>query len=164
MIRAYFDGACGPKNDGTGDMGLGIVVYRDEKKVFEKAVYVPYTAKYEKLQYGKTTFTYKDTSNNLAEHLALFHLLKFLFVETDYNKREEIQIYGDSLMVVNQMSGEWRINSDKIFFDAATKNKHVLDTYLYWANCRWIPREKNHVADELSKLGCVNKLTFEKRL
>lgn len=160
MIRAYFDGACGPKNDGTGDMGIGIVVYRDTIKIFERAVYVPYTAKYEKLIYGRTQFTYLKTSNNLAEHLALYLLLRYLYVE-DF--KEEVQIFGDSNMVVNQMLGFFRINAGKPYSEVASKNHHAYTTLFNWSTIKWIPREKNHVADELSKLGCVKKLTLEKR-
>lgn len=165
-MKFYFDGACGPKNDGTGDMGIGVVLYHNVQnvKLFEKALHVPYTAKYETLNYGRTSFQYKDTSNNLAEHLALFHVLRKLYSLNVPNKLVKVHIFGDSKMVINQMKGYFKINDGNPYSQVAKRNKFILDNHLNDHNIifEWIPRENNSAADELSKLGCVKKLSFEK--
>jgi len=166
MLQCYFDGACGPKNDGTGDMGIGIVFYQSAQKtkLFEKALHVPYTARYEKLVYGRSQFTYLKTSNNLAEHLALFHILRYIYAADFPNPNARIVIYGDSKMVINQMKGYFRINAGNPYSEVALRNKFILDNHLNNHNIKfeWIPREQNSAADELSKIGCVQKLSFEK--
>jgi len=170
MLHIYFDGACGPKNDGTGHMGVGVVAYNvlnsKSEKLFEKALYLPYTAKYEKLNYGRSEFSYLHTSNNLAEHLALFHALRFIYATNSPNKIPSINVFGDSLMVINQMNSIWNINDGKPYSEVAKRNKFITMNFLneFDINFKWIAREKNTVADELSKIACEKKLSFEKTL
>lgn len=132
-IKAYFDGACAPFNPG-GYMGMGMFVDHNvyEKKWFEWK--------------GK----HFSNSNNVAEYLAFIGILKHL----EGVKGEVIKIHGDSLLVVNQMIGEWKIKDGRYLEHALLAKE--LYTRLSKKNIvilKWIPRLKNVIADDLSNQG-----------
>jgi ribonuclease HI len=89
-------------------MGLGALILKDESPVFEKSDYVP--AKFE-------------NSNNVAEYMAFIHTLDWL-IENDLKERR-IVVYGDSMLVVRQMNGEWRIKEGR-YVEWAKKAKAKL--------------------------------------
>lgn len=132
-LECYFDGACVPVNPG-GNMGMGwIIVNTNTGHVRNRKRYKAKTS---------------TNSNNVAEYLALYMLLKDL---RDYQGCN-IAIYGDSKLVVNQINREWHLNSGlhyniakrtaELYSDIASKNT---------VDIRWIPRERNTGADILSK-------------
>lgn len=135
-ICCYFDGACGPKNPG-GTIGYGAEVYADNKNG-EKLVSHAGGIKASRLN-----------SNNVAEYRALRWLLEWL-LENNLNN-EHITIYGDSQLVAKQMNKRWRIRDGRYMSEALLCEK-FLESF---TDCRirWIPREKNTSADELSKEG-----------
>lgn len=130
-IACYFDGACYPINP-NGTMGIGCMV------LIDKNTDIPH----------KQTFPAEDgNTNNVAEYMALLWILKFL-IDNDLHKKR-IFIYGDSNLVVSQMTGSWKIKQG-FYYDYAIECRELMqrfpDTVL-----RWIPREENTWADELSK-------------
>ena len=131
MITCNFDGACGPVNPG-GEMGAGVVVYENGKIIYERS---------------KTYRAHEYNTNNVAEYLALTILLDF-FIDRGLTN-EKIKIMGDSMLVVKQMNGKWRIKSGYYYTQAIIAR----DKFLQFTNTtiEWIPREQNGVADELSK-------------
>jgi ribonuclease HI len=49
----------------------------------------------------------RETSNNIAEYLGLIAILEhFIRIKTQH---EPIMVYGDSKLVIQQMSGRWKI-------------------------------------------------------
>src|SRR3954464_1265127 len=85
-------------------------------------------------------------SNNVAEYEALVHGLK---VEKEIGIRR-ILCYGDSDLVVQQVSGSWDALDDNM----ALYRFHVQKISGYFEGCEFhhIPRAENDAADTLSKL------------
>lgn len=135
MIKAYFDGACDPNP--YGDMGIGAIILKDDQEIFKYSEVIPAS---------------KKNSSSVAEYLALEKIL--IYIRDTTIIEEQIFIYGDSKMVINQMHGDWNI-IDGMYVPAATR---CLDLGIEIVNeikkillLTWIPRELNQVADGLSK-------------
>ena len=103
---------------------------------------------------GETTWSYSaaepknpNNSNNVAEYKAFIELLKSL-KNLGYQDRQVI-VNGDSMLVVQQMNGNWRIKEGRYRPYALEALKLVGEfTNLI---IRHVYREKNQEADDLSK-------------
>jgi len=122
--KAWFDGSATPN---PGQMKLGGVIKDDRGKVVEKY----------SLEVGYGT-------NNRAEYLSLYRLVNVL---TQYNP-ESVEIYGDSMLVVNQINGEWKV-SDPELKKIYSQTMQQLDLIPHW-KIKHVPREKNQEADNLT--------------
>jgi len=124
MNKIQFDGAAIPN---PGRMGIGAVLLQDDRIVDQISRKLP----------GVGT-------NNIAEYSAL---LAALDRASELGWRRVV-IEGDSRLVVNQVSGRWRINQEhlKRLQVMVLKRLDAFDFY----QINWIPREKNALADELS--------------
>jgi ribonuclease HI len=101
---------------------------------------------------------YAVTTNNIAEHFALNNILRKL-IELGLQK-ESILVYGDSNLVIQQMSGKWMVKKG-YYKETAEDNILLLANFTNIA-FQWIPREQNTQADELSSKyapAFVNKKT-----
>ena len=131
MITIYFDGLCRPKNPG-GVATYGYLIYRDGKKVNSG--------------YG-VVGSGLGMTNNVAEYSALKHAAEWV---NWYGGDEEIEIKGDSQLVIHQMNGTWQVRS-------TTSKKFVPEIRRLLEGRKiqfiWIPREQNVEADELSNLA-----------
>lgn len=92
----------------------------------------------------------KDLTSNLAEYYSLYFLLLMI-------KNQEIKniiIHSDSRLLVNQMNEVWKIKNQGIIYQPLAKTSQNLLKDLK-KNCeiqiKWVKREKNKVADQLSK-------------
>ena len=97
-----------------------------------------------------------ENTNNVAEYSAFIMILDVMKNKVDCN----IDIFGDSMMVVNQMSGSWQIKSGA-YKDYAMRAKEKL-LALKQKNkvtITWIPREQNEKADFQS----MKAIGFERR-
>lgn len=84
-------------------------------------------------------------TNNSAEYAALIAVLDAA-VEAQV---QEIDVFGDSLLVVNQVNGAWSIaNKDLI---PLCRTAIALRQAIPVVRIQWIPREVNKEADRLSK-------------
>jgi len=134
-IKAYFDGACEPKNPG-GTASFGAVVFKDGKRVWDcSRLFVP--------QKGREL----ETSNNVAEYCGFIAILDWLNLQGW--TAEAVIVYGDSKLVIEQMFGHWRIKKG-FYVPLAWEAKQKLRNFKRLRGC-WIPREENGIADELSK-------------
>jgi len=117
MYRGYFDGA---SKGNPGPAGAGIVIVNPEGRVI--------------MEYSKELGI---RTNNEAEYLALIELLQKAL---ELGIRE-LEIMGDSQLVINHVFGNWNINMPHLYtlYNQATE-----------LLARWIPREKNQLADSLS--------------
>jgi len=131
MITIYFDGLCRPKNPG-GVATYGYLIYRDGKKV---------NSGYGMIGSGP------GMTNNVAEYTALKHAAEWV---NWHGGDEEIEIKGDSQLVIHQMNGTWQVRS-------TTSKKFVPEIRRLLEGRKiqfiWIPREQNVEADELSNLA-----------
>lgn len=136
---AYYDGCCEPKNPG-GNIGIGAFILNPQReRIFTYSKYYP-----------SSDFQGK-TSNNIAEYLGIIEVFKFLIQNNFQN--EKIIVCGDNKMSIKQMSGEYKCNGGlyaKYYHEALELRKQFTNI-----SFEWIPREKNSVADELSKQEMV---------
>ncbi len=129
MIELFFDGFC-ETNPGTLG-GFGVVIKNDGKII--KTI--------------SKSFNGEKISNNVAEYMGLFTGLTYLL--ENKLQHEEIRIFGDSMLVIMQTKGFWRIK--KGFYKDIALKTQLLKKKFDNLKLEWIPREENTMADELSK-------------
>jgi len=88
-------------------------------------------------------------TNNIGEYDAVIAALLWL-IKLPEGKRRPVVIKSDSQLIVNQCSGVWNCNDEKLvpLHDLVMKAKK---RYGRNVTFQWIPREKNTEADELSR-------------
>lgn len=130
----YFDGAI--IRNPYGKMGMGAIIYHKEGIDC-------YISKKEPNWFN---------SNNVAEHLALQLIFKFLLDKSPSN----VIIRGDSQMVIRQMDGEYGASKQALYYNVYLENRTLLKTLVrecrHYIEFEWIPRENNEVADSLSNV------------
>jgi|LSQX01.2.fsa_nt_gb ribonuclease HI len=121
-MRGFFDGA---SRGNPGEAGAGALLLDDKGVVLWKCA----------TPLGVRT-------NNEAEYLALILLLEEL-----ERRRAGADIAGDSQLVVNQVTGKWKIKEPRLkkLADRAADLLKATKSSL-----SWIPREENSGADRLS--------------
>jgi len=134
MIRCWFDGACADNGNINAETGIGFAIDTGED-IIKISRYG-----------GKGT-------NNTAEYKALIGCLEKL-LELGLDEKE-IEIYGDSNLIIKQVNGEWKCNKEHLI---PFKN-HAQQLKGLFANLtiKWVKREKNQIADNLSKKGLNGK-------
>ena len=134
MLEVYIDGNCAPKNPG-GAASYGVVVYRNGTQLWTKADIVGSGDK---------------MSNNVGEYSGLLAFLEWF----DKQPIEEVIIYSDSQLLVNQMNGEWKVKKGLYIPYYQRAMILLLHNARIWRDMisfKWIPREENWEADKLSK-------------
>ena len=130
-LLIYTDGA---SSGNPGDSGIGIVIYDKEDRVV-----------------GKVSFYIGVQTNNFAEYTALIRALKIAI----YYKTKDLKIRTDSELLVKQIKGDYKVQSDNIkpLFEQAVKLKKKINS------CRieHIPRSLNDKADHLAKMAISNR-------
>lgn len=130
VIKCWFDGCCEPVNPG-GHAAYGALIDTGSKQLKE----------------GKYIGHGEGISNNVAEYSGIIRILEYL---KEHNlQNEEIIIYGDSKLVIEQMKGKWKINQGA-YVPYALKARQI-DVDFPNVTYIWIPREQNTVCDDLSK-------------
>lgn len=140
IIKVHFDGACEPFNPG-GRMGFGV-------HISGHTVGVIHT-------HGEQTDFDSQNSNNVAEYRALNIALDWL-IENGYS-RNPIQVFGDSMLVIKQMNGDWRAKGGR-YYSEYLRAQELRDQFQV-ITFTWVPREKNQIADDLSKGDLTVKLS-----
>ncbi len=132
-MRLFFDGLCEPKNPG-GVACYGYVVYLESpsgrKKLVEDS--------------GVAAEPGPDSTNNVAEYAGLIKGLEW--VRTNADDRE-LEIIGDSTLVIRHLTGEYKVRAPRLV--PLYRKACSLLNELKWT-ARWVRREENTVADELS--------------
>ncbi len=121
----YTDGGA---RGNPGKSGAGIVCYSDGKMLFKKAVYL-----------GHKT-------NNQAEYMALYIAAKAI---NDTGKGEVV-FFLDSLLVVKQMLGEYKIKNLELKKIHTATWKELGDRKVSFEHVR---REKNTEADAMANMA-----------
>lgn len=114
----YFDGGCKPN---PGKMEICVVI--DDESIMDKNV-------------GMGT-------NNQAEWLSLIVALS----ESINRGYKDLVIYGDSQLVVNQASGNWKIKNQELrnFYDRFVTLKKMFNS----VNIQYVPRDRNKAGNLL---------------
>lgn len=84
-----------------------------------------------------------ETTNNVAEYRALIEAL----TRMDRRGAEEVEVLADSLLVINQLKGRWRVKQPHLV-PLHAQAKELLARYRR-VTLRHIPREENTEADAL---------------
>lgn len=125
MLTVFTDG--GARNN-PGPAGIGVVVYREGEKLAELSGYL-----------GEQT-------NNWAEYQGVIHALTYL---TNHQlSSEPIEVRMDSKLVVEQLSGNWKIKEPALQEQAA-RARELMEAFPL-VEFTYIPREKNKEADMLA--------------
>jgi len=125
-MEGYFDGA---SRGNPGKAGAGARLINEEGKVVWEA----------------SRFL-GDKTNNEAEYMALIMLLK----AAKNHGVSSLRVFGDSKLVVSQISRQWKINLPhlRLLAREAWDLAEGMDI-----SYNWIPREENKRADMLSNEG-----------
>ena len=123
MYTMYIDGG---SRGNPGPSGIGIVILNNNKSIKELYYYI-----------GRTT-------NNIAEYSALIVGLYYI----EKHNLHPIDIFSDSLLLVNQINNIYKIKNIKLlkYYNEIMKYKDLFNIY-------HISRDKNKKADELANLG-----------
>ncbi len=92
---------------------------------------------------------YGDATNNEAEYYAL---IKGLGLAVDMNI-SQLKIFSDSQLIVKQINGEFNVKHENMI-PLHTTAQSLLAKFDSWI-IDHIPRERNSVADKLSKAGML---------
>jgi ribonuclease HI len=133
----YFDGAI--LYNPYGDMGIGGVVYENGELIDSGSMYFPASVK---------------NSNNVAEFIALQWVLSSLINKGLQN--ENVLVCGDSLLVINIMSNRRGIGIG--YYTEYAEICKTMASQFKNIKFKWIPREENDIADELSKEELRNNI------
>lgn len=133
MITVHFDGSCNPNPHGPA--GYGSVIKKDGQVIAELA-----DARAASIR----------NSNNVSEYQALLNAMDWLY-ERSLNT-EKITFYGDSTLVINQMSGRFKKLPRTGLYAEIARNTISKKSLFPNSQFVWIPREQNTRADELSTL------------
>ena len=98
MLAVYVDASVQPTNPGHG--GYGVSVERDGEEVIVRQGYLG-----------------AEVSNNQCEYVALLvglYELSELALDDQLKADEEVHVYSDSALVVNQVNGTWIVNAAKL--------------------------------------------------
>ena len=129
-VKVFVDGAADLH---TKTAGIGGVFYRNGDELYSFSEFI-----------GSAT-------NNEAEYKALIKGLE----ESVKLNISNIEIFADSELVVKQVNGDYKVKNERMqkLYKMVYK---LLDSIESWS-INHIPREKNSVADKLSKDGMRNK-------
>ena len=123
-----------------GPAGIGFVVFDQKNQVVVK----------------KSKFI-GSTTNNVAEYSAVVEALKWL-KENNSKPRPRIKFFLDSMLVVNQLTGIFKIKSSHLrdFVIQVRSLENEVDGQISYQH---IPREKNKIADGLANFALDKELT-----
>jgi ribonuclease HI len=127
-----FDG-CSKGNPGYA--GIGIVIYKNSEEIYSSAKFI-----------GIKT-------NNQSEYSALIFGLE----EALKMGINTISILGDSLLVINQINGIYKVKTDTLV--ELNKEAMELKKQFKYIEFNHVLREKNRRADELSNIALLNITT-----
>lgn len=138
MLTAYIDGSCKPINPG-GTAAYGIIIFKAKENSTEVIKEPKGTAVW---QDSEIIGSGPEMSNNVAEYYALLQLLLWL----DSQPAEDISILSDSQLVVNQITGNWKVKKGlyKPYLDCCLRL--IVQNQDIWKDkikFKWIPREEN---------------------
>lgn len=138
IARINFDGSCNNHLD-KPSMGIGVAVFLEEvyQEELSRAIHISADSREEKL------------TSNVAEWQACIEAMKVAV-----GLRQDgyaIFVFSDSQVITNQFNGDFYINKPE--FREASRTAHFYAQKAGVSKIKWIPREENQEADDLSKLG-----------
>lgn len=138
LCLLQFDGLAIPN---PGEATGGAVLFKDDKIIFEAGEYI------------------KFGTNNIAEYTGLFIGLKY----AKELKVKNILIEGDSMLVIKQVSGLWKINNDSLKIIYKDIQKMIKEDFNF-VGIRHVYRKDNQHADNLTNETYKLKSSFFRKL
>ena len=132
-IEMWYDGACAPCNPG-GTGSYGVIIKRGTEVLFEES---------------KVVGSGPTISNNVAEYAGVIAGMEWL-IGHGFEK-SKILVRGDNKMSVMQMAGFWKVRSWGGLYVPFWRQAQELIKNFKSIDFKWIPREENGEADEISK-------------
>jgi len=129
-LKLFFDGACEPVNPG-GVGAYGFAAYEDGREVYGEG--------------GVVCVGRKHCTNNVAEYTALIKAMEWALA----TGAQEVEVYGDSQLVVRQMLGLYQVRALhlKPLYERAVELSRRFRRF----SIGWVPRGQNVRADYYSK-------------
>jgi len=131
-VRVWIDGA---SRGNPGESGAGAIIREGEGKVLGKI----------------SNYLGDSLTNNQSEYFALRDALEFCIDKGI----EKVKIFSDSELLVNQMKGEYEVNSENIM--EIYEEAKSLESELSYIEYNHVPREENEDADELANRAIDRK-------
>lgn len=131
QVTVHFDGACEPQNP-EGVATWGFVVYVNGREIYSDCGVV-----------GEG----QGMSNNVAEFTAMAKALEWL-LENGFADAK-VTVRGDSQLAVNLINGVWTAKGG-LYLPYYLRARELASKFSS-IRFEWVPREKNEVADGLSK-------------
>jgi ribonuclease HI len=132
MFSLYFDGA---SRGNPGPSSLGGVIYDSSEE--------------EKINYKKAIGI---ATNNYAEYQALLVGIK-VCIKYDI---KEVNVYGDSKLVIEQVKGNWKVKSDNLKPMHTEITKFITPEFFKKITFNHVRRNLNKRADELANIALDN--------
>ena len=144
-VRIYCDGLCEPNPGGIATYGFVI----EEREA----------TSWQEIHRGKGIAARgQGATNNVAEYTAAIQALRWLV--DDHHTGASVTLYSDSQLLVNQLSGTWRVKSAQIR-PLWSEAHDLLDRFVD-SHAEWVPREQNELADRLSVEVYISTLEAER--
>jgi ribonuclease HI len=135
---ANFDGACEPYNPG-GWGGWGFAIWDPSHQEIANGQGV--------LEKGR------GMTNNVAEYTAALECMRRWI---SLQITEPLVIRGDSKLVIEQMCGRWRAKAGA-YVAVHHELRALFQASALPVTWEWVPRTDNARADDLSKLGLIER-------
>ncbi|MDD2822607.1 MAG: ribonuclease HI family protein [Candidatus Daviesbacteria bacterium] len=97
-------------------------------------------------------------TNNEAEYAAVIKALELMVLDYKDLKSAEIEVRADSKLVVEQLSGNWKIKNERI--RVLCNQVKQLESNLGKIEYKYIPRDLNHEADLIVNITLDNQKVF----
>eukprot|EP01017_Pseudomicrothorax_dubius_P013621 TRINITY_DN16076_c0_g1_i1.p1 TRINITY_DN16076_c0_g1~~TRINITY_DN16076_c0_g1_i1.p1 ORF type:complete len:289 (+),score=67.70 TRINITY_DN16076_c0_g1_i1:99-965(+) len=136
VYHMFFDGA---SKSNPGPAGAGFAFFDEaSNQIFTQAFHTGYR------------------TNNEAEYVGLVYGLK---VASKLGIKK-IKVYGDSMLVVKQLKGEYKVKAPNLF--DLSKEARMLSKLFEKFDIQYVPRESNSLADRLANEGVAKYRDFLK--
>lgn len=141
-IVAWFDGACKNVKDELEPMGVGVLIKKDDEIIVSKAISPDILG-----------------TSNVAEYIGLVTTLREVLNYIQRNKDKvvvtDVLIHSDSQLVVNHYHQNWQCRNGvlKSYLDEALSLSNIFKKLDVKLTLKWVRRNFNTEADELSKFG-----------
>lgn len=130
MIEIYTDGA---SRGNGGESASSYIIYNDGIELVRGVRHI-----------GLST-------NNMAEYMAVHDAIEYCYLNIMMDHSECFTIFSDSMLVINQLSGKWRINNQNL--QEINKNiKFYLNNMGAKFIFTWVSRE-NKIIQQCDKMN-----------
>ena len=131
MSNSYLIRFDGGSRGNPGIAGAGYVIYKPNNT----------------LHLNGACFVGKCETNNVAEYTGLLRALEAICLDDTIS---DLRIEGDSLLVINQLSGKWQVKAENLI-PLYNSVLQILQKFNY--TLKHIPRQDNSEADRLANVA-----------